>query len=165
LTFQVAAYNDVGVLQVEDGALLRIALPLRQPPIKKGAGTLELLEGSKLGDNVNSLTLQEGYLKVNAQAEALDSVAASSGTGLDLTDEDSVYQPVDNAFSATGVIKLKTGARQLGKGEYLFKWTAGHAPDCSFVLESTAEDRNRFKLEKIADGVIVGTKYFAILVR
>ena len=166
LTFQNDPnYNVPGVLQVEDGALLRIALPLSQPPIKKGAGTLELLEGSKLGDNVNSLTLQEGYLKVNAQAESLDSVAASSGTGLDLTDEDSVYQPVDNAFSATGVIKLKTGARQLGKGEYLFKWTAGHAPDCSFKLVSEAADRNRFNLEKVADGVRVGTKYFAILVR
>ena len=166
LTFQNDPnYNVPGVLQVEDGALLRIAVPLRQPPVKKGAGTLELLEGYKLGDNVNSLTLQEGCLKVNDLANALGSVSASSGTGLDLTDEDSVYQPADDAFAATGVIKLKTGARQLGKGEYLFKWKAGHAPSCSFALESTAADRDRFRLEKVADGVIVGTKFFAILVR
>ena len=165
LTFQVSAYNDVGTLQVAEGALLRIALPLRQPPVKKGAGTLELVEGSKLGDSVNSLTLQEGYLKVNAQANALDSVAASSGAGLDITDEDCVYQPADDAFSASGVINLKTGTRQLGKGEYLVKWTAGHAPNCSFSLVSEAADRDRFRLEKVADGVRVGTKFFAILVR
>ncbi|MBR6734825.1 MAG: hypothetical protein IKL96_10560 [Kiritimatiellae bacterium] len=158
-------YNVPGVLQVEDGALLRIAVPLKQPPVKKGGGTLELLEGAKLGDSGNSLTLQEGYLKVNDLANALGSVSASSGTGLDLTDEDSVYQPADDAFAATGVIKLKTGARQLGKGEYLFKWKVGHAPSCSFALESTAADRDRFRLEKVADGVIVGTKFFAILVR
>ena len=166
LTFQVSSYNDVGVLQVADGTLLRIAVPLKQPPIKRGGGTLELMADSKLGDNGNSLTLQEGYLKVNALADGLDAVTVSDGAGFDLTDAGSVYQPSNGvALVATGNVKLKTGTRPLALGDYLVRWTEGHKPDCRFVLESDEPRNSRFRAIKTSNGVRIGFQQFMILVR
>lgn len=167
LTFQSSSYNDTGVLQVADGALLRIAVPLRKPPIKRGGGTLELLAGSKLGDGGNSLTLEGGYLKVNALADGLDTVTVSDGAGFDLTDAGSIYQPSNGValVASSGTVKLKTGKRLLEEGEYLVRWSEGNAPNARFALSPDATTRARFKLEKTADGVRVGTLSFAILVR
>ena len=167
LTFQTSTYNDAGVLQVADGALLRIAVPLRQPPIKRGAGTLELMSDSKLGDNGNALALQEGYLKVNSFANELLSVTASDGAGFDLSDAGSIYQPTNGValVASSGTIKLKTGTRPLAKGDYLVRWNEGHKPAARFELESEAPDRRRFRALKASDGVLVGYPQFMILVR
>ncbi len=166
LTFQVSTYNEAGVLQVADGALLRIAVPLRQPPIKRGAGTLELMADSKLGDNGNALTLQEGYLKVNSFANELLSVTASDGAGFDLSDAGSIYQPTNGvALVATGTIKLKTGTRPLANGDYLVRWTEGHRPNARFVLESDEPRSSRFRAIKTSNGVRIGFQQFMILVR
>ena len=166
LTFQVSTYNEAGILQVADGALLRIAVPLRQPPIKRGAGTLELMADSKLGDNGNALTLQEGYLKVNEFANELLSVTASDGAGFDLTDAGSIYQPTNGvALVATGTIKLKTGTRPLANGDYLVRWTEGHRPNARFILESDEPRSSRFRAIKTSNGVRIGFQQFMILVR
>ena len=167
LTFQVSTYNDAGVLQVADGALLRIAVPLRQPPIKRGAGTLELMADSKLGDNGNALTLQEGYLKVNSFANEMLSVTASDGAGFDLSDAGSIYQPTNGValVASSGTIKLKTGTRPLAKGDYLVRWDEGHRPNARFVLESDEPRSSRFRAIKLSNGVRIGFQQFMILVR
>ena len=167
LTFQVSNYNEAGVLQVADGALLRIAVPLRQPPIKRGAGTLELMADSKLGDNGHALTLQEGYLKVNSFANELLSVTASDGAGFDLSDAGSVYQPTNGValVASSGTIKLKTGTRPLAKGDYLVRWNEGHKPNARFVLESDEPRSSRFRAIKTSNGVRIGFQQFMILVR
>ena len=167
LTFQVSTYNEAGVLQVADGALLRIAVPLKQPPIKRGGGTLELMADSKLGDNGNALTLQEGYLKVNSFANELLSVTASDGAGLDLSDAGSIYQPTNGValVASSGTIKLKTGTRPLAKGDYLVRWNEGHKPNARFVLESDEPRSSRFRAIKTSDGVRIGFQQFMILVR
>ena len=167
LTFQVSNYNEAGVLQVADGALLRIAVPLRQPPIKRGAGTLELMADSKLGDNGHALTLQEGYLKVNSFANELLSVTASDGAGFDLSDAGSIYQPTNGValVASSGTIKLKTGTRPLAKGDYLVRWNEGHKPNARFVLESDEPRSSRFRAIKTSNGVRIGFQQFMILVR
>ena len=167
LTFQGSSYNDAGVLQVADGALLRIAVPLRQPPIKRGAGTLELMADSKLGDNGNALTLQEGYLKANSFANELLSVTASDGAGFDLSDAGSIYQPTNGValVASSGTIKLKTGTRPLAKGDYLVRWNEGHKPNARFVLESDEPRSSRFRAIKLSNGVRIGFQQFMILVR
>ena len=167
LTFQGSSYNDSGVLQVADGALLRIAVPLRQPPIKRGAGTLELMADSKLGDNGNALTLQEGYLKVNSFANELLSVTASDGAGFDLSDAGSIYQPTNGValVASSGTIKLKTGTRPLAKGDYLVRWNEGHRPNARFVLESDEPRNSRFRAIRTSAGVRIGFQQFMILVR
>ena len=167
LVFAKSTYNDSGVLQVADGALLRIAVPLRQPPIKRGGGTLELLPDSKLGDSGNSLTLEGGYLKVNALADGLDTVTVSDGAGFDLTDAGSVYQPSNGValVASSGTVKLKTGTRTLAKGDYLVRWTEGNKPNCRFVLESDEPRSSRFRAVKTSNGVCIGFQQFMILVR
>ena len=167
LTFQQSAYNDNGNLQVADGALLRIAVPLKQPPIKKGAGTLELMEGAKFGDSGHSLTLQEGYLKVNALADGLDTVTVSNGAGFDLTEAGSIYQPSNGValVATSGTIKLKTGTRPLANGDYLVRWTEGHRPNARFILESDEPRSSRFRAIKTSNGVRIGFQQFMILVR
>ena len=159
-------YNVSGPLHVADGALLRIAMPLRKPPVKKGGGTLELVEAARLGDETNALTLEGGYLKVNALANELLSVTASDGAGFDLSDAGSIYQPTNGvALMATGSVKLKTGTRPLADGDYLVRWTEGHSPNCRFVLESDEPRNSRFRAIKTPNGVRIGFQQFMILVR
>ena len=162
----VIDYNVSGPLHVADGALLRIAMPLRKPPVKKGGGTLELVEAARLGDETNALTLEGGYLKVNALANELLSVTASDGAGFDLSDAGSIYQPTNGvALVATGSVKLKTGTRPLADGDYLVRWTEGHSPNCRFVLESDEPRNSRFRAIKTPNGVRIGFQQFMILVR
>ena len=133
----------------------------------KGAGTLELMEGAKFGDSGHSLTLQEGYLKVNALADGLDTVTVSNGAGFDLTEAGSIYQPSNGValVATSGTVKLKTGMRPLARGDYLVRWNEGHKPNARFVLESDEPRSSRFRAIKLSNGVRIGFQQFMILVR
>ena len=120
-----------------------------------------------MGDETNALTLEGGYLKVNALANELLSVTASDGAGFDLSDAGSIYQPTNGValVASSGTIKLKTGTRPLADGDYLVRWTEGHSPNCRFVLESDEPRNSRFRAIKTPNGVRIGFQQFMILVR
>ena len=168
------AGNVSGTLNVESNAVLNLGLSLFMPPIKTGLGTLVLLNDLKLGyANQKTLTLQEGWLFVNAKANDMNALAVlnvSNGAGLDLSTEGACFG-TDEAASALAPeagarVFLKVGERELAKGEYLVRWKADStAPNCTFALEKTGDANRRYCLQKVADGVIVATRSFAILLR
>ncbi len=168
------AGNVSGTLNVESNAILNLGLSLFMPPIKTGLGTLVLLDDLKLGyANQKTLTLQEGWLHVNAKANDMNTLAVlnvSNGAGLDLTDEGACLGTAEtnSVISANANVRvlLKTGSRELAKDEYLVRWAADStAPACSFRLDAETMQLKRFQVVKVADGVKVSTRSFAILVR
>lgn len=168
------ASNVSGTLNVESNAVLNLGLSLFMPPIKTGLGTLVLLDDLKLGyANQKTLTLQEGWLSVNAKANDMNALAVlnvSNGAGLDLSDEGACFGTAEAASALAPEVGarvfLKVGERELAKGEYLVRWKADStAPNCTFALEKTGDANRRYCLQKVADGVIVATRSFAILLR
>lgn len=168
------AGNVSGTLNVESNAVLNLGLSLFMPPIKTGLGTLVLLDDLKLGyANQKTLTLQEGWLFVNAKANDMNALAVlnvSNGAGLDLSTEGACFGTAEAASALAPEVGarvfLKVGERELAKGEYLVRWKADStAPNCTFALEKTGDANRRYCLQKVADGVIVATRSFAILLR
>jgi len=160
------AYTTVsGTFEVRDGATLTLAVKTGHPPHKTGAGLLVLDDGCELANG--TLYLDEGLLKANSFAAALERIEIQDGAGFDLTAEGSEFGSSSTEIvSANGAhVRLKTGSRNLRSGMRLGTWATGTAPSCSFVLEKDASIAKNYRVAARNDGVYVQSSGLMILVR
>lgn len=154
-----------GTFEVQDGATLTLAVKTGHPPHKTGAGLLVLDDGCELANG--TLYLDEGLLKANPFAAALDRIEVQDGAGFDLTAEGSEFGSSSTSIvSASGAhVRLKTGERVLHFGMRLGSWAAGAAPSCYFVLEQDSDVARNYCAVVRDDGVYVESAGLRILVR
>jgi len=154
-----------GTFEVQDSATLILAVKTGHPPHKTGAGLLVLDDGCELANG--TLYLDEGLLKANSFAAALDRIEVQDGAGFDLTDDGSEFgSPTTAIVSAGGAhVRLRTGNRALRSGMRLGTWATGTAPSCSFVLEQDSSAAKNYRAAARSDGVYVQSKGLMILVR
>lgn len=114
-----------------------------------------------------TLYLDEGLLKANSFAAALERIEIQDDAGFDLTAEGSEFGSSSTEIvSENGAhVRLKTGSRNLRSGMRLGTWATGTAPSCSFVLEKDASIAKNYRVAARNDGVYVQSSGLMILVR
>lgn len=141
-----------GTFEVLEDATLTLAVKTGHPPHKTGAGLLVLDDGCELANG--TLYLDEGLLKANSFAAALERIEVQDGAGFDLTDEGSEFGSSSTEIvSENGAhVRLKTGSRNLRSGMRLGTWATGTVPSCSFVLEKDASVAKNYRVAWLANG-------------